>query len=331
MTRFVCPHCKKLLAIDERTAGRVAACPACGGPLRLPTASRPVAVPAQPAGPRPVATPVARPAGDADEDEAKLRAELPDAFFPGSEKLGRPRYRVERQVFDHKAYNPVAALVLCCIPCFIGAIVPGVYLLPRLLCILFIAAFLAGAVKFIQWQRRRANVHAVVWTDGFVHFDGREYHVWRWSDVAVLNRKDVDQRTLVLFIETDRILATHYRLRHRDGTVYQFWNTQGQGAGRFGSLIEQETFRIIMPDVLARLENGESIWFSPFEVKADGLVYRGQFLEWADLRSARFERGRLILEGAGPAGGTVSVLLWKIDNPHVFLKLLEQNMGFADD
>jgi hypothetical protein len=38
-----------------------------------------------------------------------------------------------------------------------------------------------------------------------------------------------------------------------------------------------------------------------------------------------------MLEGAGATGSTVSVLLWKIDNPHVFLKLLEQNVGFADD
>jgi hypothetical protein len=318
------------LAADERAIEGDITCPSCGFKFPLPTASRPVAVPANAASSRPVAVPVARAAAVPDEDEAKLRAELPDAFFPGAEKLGRPRFRVERQVFDHKAYNPVAALVLCCIPCFIGVIAPGGPLLPRIVMALFIVAFLFGAFKFIQWQRQRARVHAVVWTDGFVHFDGRQYHVWRWADVAVLNRKDVDQRTLVLFIETDRILAAHYRLRHRDGTVYQFWNTQGQGAARLGSQVEQETFRLIMPDTLARLDEGKSVPFSPFEVKADGLVYQGEFTPWTDLPPARFVRGRLQLECAGRGGSTVSVLLGKIDNSHVFLKLLEQKVGYRD-
>jgi hypothetical protein len=245
--------------------------------------------------------------------------------------LGRPRFRVERQTLDHNAYKPAFALFLCCIPCVIGVLAPGVYLLPRLLGLLFIGGFVTGAVLYIQHQRRKAKVYALVWTGGFVHFDGRRFHIWRWADVASLNMQAIDQRTLFLFIETDRLLTTFYRLRHRDGTEYQFWSTQGARAAQFGPQVERETFRVMMPDVIARLNEGRTVPFSPFEVKVNGLVYGGQFTPWADIRPAGFERGRLRLEGVGPTGSPVWVLLQKIDNSHVFLRLLERNVGFADD
>jgi Family of unknown function (DUF6585) len=320
MITFVCPHCRKPSEFDETPSG-VVTCPACGRGLQLPKPSPPGAAPSATA-PSPAIP---------DEDEAKLRAELPDAFFPGTEALGRPRFRVERQVLDHSAYRPALALVLCCIPCLIGVIAPGVYLLPRLLGMLLVAAFVTGAVVFVQHQRRKAKVYALAWTGGFVHFDGREFHVWRWADVAALNAQAIDQRTLVLFVETDRLLTKSYRLRHRSGAEYQFWSTQGARAAQFGLQVERETLRLMMPDVVARLNAGQSVPFGPFELRVGGVVYRGNFTAWADLQPAHFDRGRLLLEGAGPAGGTASVLLGQIDNSHVFLRLLERNVGFAQD
>jgi hypothetical protein len=320
MIRFVCPHCKTTSQVDERETGSVAVCPACGLRLQLPTPSEPLASPVLQADD-----------GIPDEDVAKLRAELPGAFFPGTEVLGRPRYRVERQVLDQNAYKPAFALLLCCIPCLIGIFAEGLYLLPRLLSVLFVAAFVTGAVKFVQYQRRKTKVYAVSWTGGFVHFDGRKFTIWRWADVAALNMQAIDQRTLVLFVETDRLLTKFYRLRHRDGAAYQFWSTQGARAAQFGTQVERETFRVLMPDVLARLEAGQAVAFSPFEMRRDGLVHGGQFTAWADLRPARFERGRLRLDGVGPTRGTVAVPLGKIDNVHVFLRLLQQHVGFADE
>jgi hypothetical protein len=66
-------------------------------------------------------------------------------------------------------------------------------------------------------------------------------------------------------------------------------------------------------------------------LRVNGLVYRGEFTAWAALRPARFDRARLQLEGLGPAGATASVPVGNIDNPHVFLRLVGRNVGFADD
>jgi hypothetical protein len=95
MIRFICPRCKTTSQVDERKTGPLAVCPACGLRLQLPTPSEPLASPVLQADD-----------GIPDEDETKLRAELPGAFFPGTEVLGRPRYRVERQVLDQNAYKP---------------------------------------------------------------------------------------------------------------------------------------------------------------------------------------------------------------------------------
>lgn len=322
MTWFVCPHCKKPSEAEDRLMGKVIACPACGQRLQLPAASASIG------------SPRAQTDDDGDipdEDEAKLRAELPDAFFSGTEKLGRPRFRVERQVLDQNAYKPAFVLLLCCIPCVLGVFAEGIYLLPRLIAILFVAGFITGAVKFIQYQRRKAKIHALVWTDGFVLFDGLQFHIWHWADITTLNMQAIDQRTLFLVVETDRLLTKYYKLRHRDGTEYRFWNTQGPRAAQFGVLVERESYRLMMPDVVQRINRGQSVPFSPFELKKEGLVYQGHFSPWSDLQPARFDRGHLCLEGVGPTAGTVRVLLQKIDNPHIFLKLLEQRLGFADD
>src|SRR4051794_21188074 len=68
--------------------------------------------------------------------------------------------------------------------------------------------------------------------------------------------QDIDQRTLVLFIEASRLLSKYYRLRHRDGTEYRLWNTQGSRAAQLGFQVERETFQRMMADTIARLNEG---------------------------------------------------------------------------
>jgi hypothetical protein len=183
-------------------------------------------------------------------------------------------------------------------------------------------------VRSVLKSWRETKAFAVVYPDGFVSFDGVAFTVWRWADVASLKAQAFDFRTLVLFIETSRFLAKRYRLRHRDGAEYQFWNTWGKGAAQFGAQVEQETFRVMMPDVVAGLNQGRPVKFGPFEVRVNGLVYQGQFSAWSDIHPARVENGKLCLEGIGPARTSVSVLLGDIDNSPVFLRLLERNVGF---
>jgi hypothetical protein len=344
MTWFVCPHCKKPSEFDERTTDSVAPCPKCGLRFQLPSAP-PLSIPASPA---------AGSVGIPDEDEATMRAEMPGAFFAGTEALGRPRYRVEGgfQTNDRdklgSIYLVFGLLALALPPLCVlrikdyffhrnEAFAPGEGF-PWFAFFAMCVALPAGlwlcraAVRVYLKVHREGKSFAVVWTEGFVHFDGRRFILWRWADIAVLNMQDIDKRTLVLIVvlvtETNRQLTKYYRLRHRDGAEYRLWNTQGSRAAQFGYQVEQETFRRMMADTIAQVNGGKTVPFSPFEVKVNGLVYGGQFTAWADIRPASFDRGRLRLEGVGTAGSAVSILLEKIDNSHVFLRLLEQNVGF---
>jgi hypothetical protein len=215
--------------------------------------------------------------------------------------------------------------VLACIPAFI-CIVAGP-LLPILLGVIWVLGMAAVSVWFIQWQLRKTKVYAVVCAGGFVHFDGRQFILWRWADVAAVNMQDIDQRTYVYFIQTERLLTKWYRLRHRNGGVYQFWSTQGPRAAQFGLLVERETFALMMPAAVAQLQAGGAVSFGPFQMKATGLVYQNHFTPWAHVGPAVIQGGRLRMSGLGPTKSAVAILLQKIDNHHVFLPLLQQKIG----
>jgi hypothetical protein len=333
MATLLCPRCKKPGEAADRAPGDLITCPHCGFHFQ--------------------SLPATLALDSVDEDEETLRAALPAAFPSAAEALGRPRYRVESRRWtehDSKLVLLFAVLGLPALALFIFCVVrmndyffhregnfpPGAgFPWINLVVGVFVAlpaglAFCWLGVRSLRKSWRETRAYAVVYPEGFVSYDGVAFTVWRWADVASLNGQAYDFRTLVLFIETKRFLAKHYRLRHRGGAEYQFWNTWGKRARQFGLQVEQETFRLMMPDVIERLNRGESVKFGPLEVKVGGLVYRGQFTAWGDIPPARIDNGRLCLDGVGAGRRDVSILLGDIDNYHVFLRLLERNVGFED-
>jgi hypothetical protein len=323
MIQFICPQCKAMATVTDQAAATVFTC-ACGLRMRVPQPAPHAAVPVSP-GPPPLTPGAAKGPELPDEDEAALRKELPADFPPEAAALGRMRFRVERQVLPEGSFKPVFAALLACIPAFI-CVVAGP-LLPILLGVIWILGMVAFSVWFIQWQLRKTKIYAVVCAGGFIQFDGRQFLLWRWADVAAVNMQDIDQRTYVYFIQTERLLTKWYRLRHRNGAVYSFWSTQGPRAAQFGLLVEQETFALMMPAAVAQLHAGGAVGFARFQMKSDGLLYQGHFTPWAEAGPAVIQSGRLRVRGVGPTRSEVAILLEKIDNHHVFLPLLQQKIG----
>jgi hypothetical protein len=364
MISFDCPQCKTAHRAGDEAAGRVVACSSCGLRMRVPQPAPPMANPTNPRrsvanpgvqGAKP-APPVARrrdrqesepplafPAGGkvagnrerppegamlqelADEDEATLRAGLPADFAREAKELGRPRFRVERTVLPNNAYKPAFLALVCCIPssgCIFGS--------TKVIGILLGAVGVLGLLAFAAWwtarQWRKQKIYAVVYTGGFVLYDGHRFIPWRWEDVAAVNMQNVAVRSLVLFVPMNRYLTKYYRLRHRGGAEYPFWSTWGPRAAQLGLLVEKETFARMMPAAVARLQAGGEVEFRPFRMKETGLVYKDHFTPWSAIGPAVIERGQLCLRGVGPARGKAAVLLQKIDNHHVFLNLLDRKL-----
>ena len=324
MIHFSCPQCKTVHKADDQAAGNVISCTACGLRMRLPPSPPPTAllVTANPSPPREAATP-----GEiADEDEASLRAELPANYPPEAKELGRPRFRVERETLPNNAFRPAFVAFLCCIPATI-CVLGGANFFGLLLAWLWIGGWTGFAGWWIARQLRRKRVYAVVYTGGFVLYDGRGFTVWHWADVAKLNLQNIDQRSYVYFIQVDRLLTTWYRLRHRAGTEYRFWSTQGPRAAQFGLLVQNETYARMLPAALARLQAGESVDFGPFRMEPTGLSFRGHSLPWSQIGPMSFQQGKLLIDRLGANGGPATALLEVVDNSHVFLSLLEQKLG----
>ena len=174
---------------------------------------------------------------------------------------------------------------------------------------------------------RISRSYAVVYPAGFVLYDGWRFSIWRWADVAGVNMQNIDQREFVYFIQTNRLITKFYRLRNGKGDDYQFWSTQGPRAAQFGQQVEQETYALMMPAARAKLAAGESVEFAPFHLSAKGLTYKDQFTLWRETGPATIKQGRLQVGRVGTTGGTVALLLEKIDNSHVFLPLLDEYLG----
>jgi hypothetical protein len=228
-------------------------------------------------------------------------------------------------VLSENANKPAFAAVLAAIPGVI-CIVAGPAL-PIFIGLVWTTACIAFAVWWVRRQLRRTKPYAVVYPAGFVLYDGSRFTVWRWADVAFLNIQDVDLRTFVLFIPTNRLLTRWYRVRDRDGGEYEFLSTMGPRAAQFGRLVEKETFALMMPVAVAQLQAGGAVEFHPFQLKATGLIYQGHFTPWSELGPVSLKAGNFHVDGVGPTRSPAALFLEKIDNPHVFLTLLEQKFG----
>jgi hypothetical protein len=360
---FACPYCKTVHRVDDQAAGTVTTCATCGRQMRLPQATTPSTalpvIPVRPAAnpgapgpsPPPLPTAVGRredvdsepplvlAADDAvaanqgppqvaeipDEDESSLRAELPPQYPPEAEQLGRPRFRVERPTLPADPYRPAFIAFLCCIPGTL-CIVAGP-LFPRFMGLVWVGGWVGFAVWWIARQLRKTKVQAVVYTGGFVLYDGRRFTVWHWDDVAKLNMQNCDFHIYNFFVQVNRFLATFYRLRQRDGTEYRFWSTQGPRAAQFGSLVQNETHARLLPAALARLQAGESVDFGPFRMEPTGLAFHGHSVPWSEVGGITVKQGKLLIDGVGANGTTATVRLDVVDNCHVLLSLLDQKLG----
>jgi hypothetical protein len=252
---------------------------------------------------------------------------LPGGYPREADALGPALFRTPAPGIPEGAFKPVFAAVLSAIPGVICIAVGP--LLPRLIGIAWAMLVTAFGVWFVRWQLRKAGAYAVAHRGGFVQHDGGDFIVWRWADVSIVNMQAVDFRThSLLFGELSRLLAKHYRLRAADGREYGLWTVRGSAAERFGMLAERETFALMMPAAEAAIRDGRGAEFRPFRMTSDGLEYRGRLAPWAEV-GATLSEGKLHVTGV--SSGRVSTLLEHIDNSHVFLVLLDREVGIRPE
>jgi hypothetical protein len=333
MIRVTC-QCGSRGQVPPTHAGKQVKCRKCGSMIAVP---RPTAPPPEaPSSSRRVAD---NPwddidTGPADESEAKLQSELPASFPEVPPSLGRPRFRVETPGFDLLGYKSrylgvlglagVVALILSAFA--VQRIVvedlknPGIDTVPhaiRMLC--FTTPVLVLCVWLFYRSWRQGWIQAVVFTGGFVHYDGWRWTVWHWSDIASVRMQSYDVREMFYgVVQMSQFLTTHYRLRHRNGVRYEFLNTQGKRGKQFAVLVESESFQALYPTAAAQLAAGQSISFGPFGMEQGGVTYRGQLTPWSEIGAVSFQNGVMHIADVGKAR------FRDVDNAHVFLTLLEQ-------
>jgi DNA-directed RNA polymerase subunit RPC12/RpoP len=364
MAKFKCPKCGTTNRVESPAEGRVVQCTSCALQIKLPKQVRPVAPAAAKPNPLPVelgwgddkvpvpqsrdlpvelgwgedqaaAPHFAEAAGPPDEDEAKVLARLP-AGFPVPPTLGRPRFHAEIPALSHKVFSLLGWLVMIVgitaaifLVFALRRIISGQPLGPNDMTHGQAVKWLMGAlpcttlcIGLAVWLVVRANrACAVVFTAGFIHYDGRRVTVWHWSDIVTVNIHSLDIRVMFLLLEERRVLTSQYRLRHRQGSRFEFWTSRGQRAEQFAHIVERQTFLRMYPAARARLQAGEMVAFPPFGMERAGLTYRRRLTAWSAIGGVTFANGKMHIGGVG------TTPLKKVENYHVFLPLLDEQLG----
>lgn len=307
-----CPHCGADCFAEDAAAGSAVTCLKCGRPMRLPDSPRPTRR----------ATPEA-PDAIPDEDAAVVQRSLPAPLPAEAQQLGRPRFRIEKPPLPQDAFKPAFFAFVGCIPSSL-CIVGSEHLLGKLVGISVILGLVSFAVWWIRRQLFRSWIYTTVFENGFLVKEPGALSIWTWDDVAALNFQNVDMRTYVYFIQTQRFSTTYYKLRHRNGARLEFWSTRGPRAAQFGRMALDETLQRMLPDIRAKLQAGRTVDFGPLRADREGLTFRGRTARWSELGPIELSQGNVIIPGLGPDGGSARISLDAIDNGHVLLTILEE-------
>lgn len=284
-----------------------------------------------------------------DEDETGLGSRLPRGFPKDLSALGYPCYRIEAGGIPPKLPMFCLALVIMGV---IGAIafvhsvnrvlvdpperfLPGQASRTELAWSILWCSFpwmvtpLAILIWIVVVWTRNVRSFAVVFTEGFVSYDGRRYEVWRWDDVQGFFLQHYEVRETVLHVlVTNRYHNAVITLRHASGATFSFATAQGPRATKFGRLVEDETFRRMLPVARGLLLAGKPVDFKPLRISPEGIVSKGKLLTWANLKHVSIKNGQLHLTKA-IFTLTRAPFLGEIENSHVFLALLQESLSKA--
>jgi hypothetical protein len=149
---------------------------------------------------------------------------------------------------------------------------------------LYIAGGIAGAglVSLLgaAWKGdfgKRPGDGYLLYPEGFVLLEGETRTIVRWNEITALHSP---------------VNAGDYHIETRDGRRVPIRHGVKDYSGLIGSVVARVTSEII-PPLQSALQAGETVTFGPFEVRREGIGYKGKILAWDNVAVLRVEIGAL--------------------------------------
>ena len=337
MIRFHCGQCRQALEAHSEDVSRPAVCPCCGRAFTVPpSSSRSDDEVGRLVSPPPGGAAPAAPSGRPLVLDA-LPVEPEDLPAPRSARSREARGRrfpgkVIRTFGGNRSWAVLAGVVgaanlaLCLSVVTWGVLMLTGHLAPvkdptgmAIVGVLF-GCFTVGCFFLAA---RSWGAEAVVTETGLgvaYPFSAPTFYPWEKIRAVYENNRH-HMATFVAFSPS----AKNYRLRIVPFRGSSHWLSSYcfSAISELSEVAQQEMVRVCLPELRARLRDGEEVRFGPVSLDDRGLTYRDDLYRWGELGGVRIDTDSLCVVGSRRGDVWCKVPLHEVPNPRLLKKLME--------
>lgn len=223
----------------------------------------------------------------------------------------------------------IGGIVFLIIGAFLGVIGFGVMSQPSassdgsfggIFLVIFGGCFIFAAIYYFLYGLIYKSWGVYVFEHGFLFKKGNEApQPFRWDQVeAVWYQVTRHYRNGIYTGTTHR-----YRVRRKDG--YQIvLNDRFTNVGQLGDTINNQVTKVLLPQVIAAYNAGQTITFGPLSVNRQGLLnVLGNLLPWSEITGIDIQRGYVAVSRAGKWLKWSNQPVANIPNVFVFIALVK--------
>jgi hypothetical protein len=166
------------------------------------------------------------------------------------------------------------------------------------------------------------NTRVLVFPDGLVHIKNGKTSVFRWDDIGAVWQQITKRYVNGVYTGTTHL----YTLRRYDGEQIKLNDSIGK-VEELGTLVQNETFKRLMPKAIATYTAGGTVVFGKISVSPQGISNGKQTLPWTEVKGVTIDRGVISVSKQGKWLRWASDTAANTPNLYVFLQLVDAIIG----
>ena len=173
------------------------------------------------------------------------------------------------------------------------------------------------AATVIGW-----NTRVLVFPDGLLHIKNGKSNVFRWDDIGAVWQQITKRYVNGVYTGTTHI----YTLRRYDGEQIKLSDSLAK-VEELGTLVQNETFKRLMPKAIATYNQGGTVVFGKIRVSPQGISNGKETLPWPEVKGVTIDRGVISVSKQGKWLRWASDTAANTPNLYVFLQLVDAIIG----
>jgi hypothetical protein len=161
---------------------------------------------------------------------------------------------------------------------------------------------------------------AVIYDNGFAHFDGKHLRAWAWHEIASIK---ADVREILLYGIVKTGTRHRYTLTHTNGEALKL-KDELKNVAQFVQILQQQSAKAVRARAVEQLERGDMVSFGKIALNRDGIrINEHELLPWHEIANVSLSDGTLTIKRADNAlFPNISVSAAHIENLDLFMSLL---------